>query len=238
VREYQRGDPLNRVHWRATARTRLLHSKVYEPSTIAGGTIVLDFHKGAYHQRGEPYRSELAVTTAASIANALYQMNQQVGLITNGRDTAERIRTEGWDGDYRTRKAARQKAQEVDPNERLQPLVVETRRGPEQLMRILEMLARVELTDGLTFPELILETSSRMPRDATVIAMIGDASPETAMALGNLRRQGFAVTAMLMTMEPKPLEQAYGRLIAEGIEVRHVKDETALAAICQPHVLR
>ena len=37
VRAYQAGDPLNRVHWRATARTGQLHSKVYEPSTVAGG---------------------------------------------------------------------------------------------------------------------------------------------------------------------------------------------------------
>mgnify|MGYP003344083758 CR=1 FL=1 len=28
VRTYQPGDPLNRVHWRATARTGMLHSKI------------------------------------------------------------------------------------------------------------------------------------------------------------------------------------------------------------------
>src|SRR6266851_7317805 len=106
VREYQRGDPLNRVHWRATARTGTLHSKVYEPSTIAGATIVLDFHKAGYIQRGEPFRSELAATTAASLANAVYETGQQIGLITNGRDAADRIKLEGWDEDYRTRQAA------------------------------------------------------------------------------------------------------------------------------------
>ncbi len=31
VRLYEPGDSLNRVHWRATARTGTLHSKVYEP---------------------------------------------------------------------------------------------------------------------------------------------------------------------------------------------------------------
>ena len=36
VRRYEAGDPLNRVHWRATARTGQLHSKVYESSTMAG----------------------------------------------------------------------------------------------------------------------------------------------------------------------------------------------------------
>jgi uncharacterized repeat protein (TIGR01451 family) len=238
VRLYQMGDPLNRVHWRATARTLVLHSKIYEPSTIAGATILLDFHVGAYHARGEPYRSELAVTAAASLANALFQMNHQVGLITNGRDASERIRLEGWDGDYRTRQAAKQKAAEEDPNDRLQPLVVETRRGPEQLQRILETLARVELTDGLAFPELVVETSHRMPRDATVIALLGDVTPETALALGNLRRQGLAVSAILMIFEEKPYEAAYARLAAEGIEVRHVRDEAGISDMCERQTLR
>ena len=46
VRPYEAGDPLNRVHWRATARTGTLHSKVHEPSTLAGATMLLDFHSG------------------------------------------------------------------------------------------------------------------------------------------------------------------------------------------------
>jgi len=53
-----------------------------------------------------------------------------------------------------------------DTSDRLRPVVVETRRGPEQLVRILETLARVELTDGLPLADLIGETASRMPRDA------------------------------------------------------------------------
>ena len=44
VRAYERGDALNRVHWRATARTGTLKSKVYEPSTVAGSTLMMDFH--------------------------------------------------------------------------------------------------------------------------------------------------------------------------------------------------
>ncbi len=89
------------------------------------------------------------MTAAASLANAVFQMGQQVGLVTNARDAADRIRQEGWDFDIRTRGAAKQAASMSDASDRLEPLVVETRRGPEQLMRILEMLARAELTDGL-----------------------------------------------------------------------------------------
>src|SRR5215470_8095564 len=92
VRAYQAGDPLNRVHWSATARTGVLHSKVYDASTIAGATVVLDFHRDSYPARNEPGRSELAVTTAVALANAVSLMGQPIGLITNGRDAADRIR--------------------------------------------------------------------------------------------------------------------------------------------------
>jgi uncharacterized repeat protein (TIGR01451 family) len=238
VRQYEAGDPLNRVHWRATARTGQLHSKIYEPSTIAGLTVVLDLHRAGYPRRGEPHRSELAVTTAASLAHAVYQLGHQVGLVTNGRDAADRIRQEGWAHDYRTRAAALASAARQEESDRLQPLVVETRRGPEQFRRILETLARAELTDGLTLAQLVVETASRLPRDATVAAVLSEASPETALALGNLRRRGFAVVAILVIFGEDAQEEATGRLLAEGVEVRHVRDDASLAAVCRQQVLR
>ncbi len=45
IRRWQPGDPMRSVHWAATARTGMLHSKVYEPSSIAGATLILDFHQ-------------------------------------------------------------------------------------------------------------------------------------------------------------------------------------------------
>jgi uncharacterized protein (DUF58 family) len=238
VRPYQAGDPLNRVHWRATARTGTLHSKVYEPTTIAGATILLDFHAAGYPAQGEPYRSELAVMTAVSLANAVYEMGQQIGLVTNGRDAADRIRQEGYEHDARTRQAARQTGAMNDKSERLQPIIVETRRGVEQLERIRETLARVELTDGMTFAGLVLETASRLPRDATVIAVLAEVSVETAVALGNLRREGFAVTAILMVFDFKDLEKGHGRLLAEGVrDVRHLARPEGLPSLCRQQVL-
>jgi uncharacterized protein (DUF58 family) len=238
VRQYQAGDPLNRVHWRATARTGSLHSKVYDPSTVAGATILLNFYEAAYERRGRMDRAELGVTAAASLANAVYEMGQQVGLVTNGRDAADRIRQEGWDYDIRSRKAARRAAQMLEHSDRLEPVVVETRRGPEQLMRILETLARVELTDGLTFAQLVTETASRLPRDATVLAILPSVSAQTALALGNLRRHGFAVTAVLNLYEVHDFEVAAGQLLAEGIEARHLQTEASLVTLCRDYVLR
>jgi uncharacterized repeat protein (TIGR01451 family) len=238
VRAYERGDPLNRVHWRATARTGMLHSKVYEPSTVAGATILLEFHTAAHEPRHEPHRSELAVTAAASIANAVYLLGQQIGLVTNGRDAADRIRQEGWAHDHRSRAEALAAAAVRDKSERLQPLVVETRRGAEQLVRILETLARVELTDGLTLPQLIEETASRMPRDATVIAILPGSSQESALALGMLRRRGFAVTVILNLFETYDFADAAAPFLAEGMEVRQLQGEQSIVEICRQFALR
>lgn len=232
VRAYEAGDPLARVHWRATARTGQLHCKVYEPSCLAGATLLLDLHRAGYHAQGEPHRSDLAVTAAATLAHAVYQLGQQVGLVSNGRDAAERVRAEGWAHDYRTRRAALRGAAAQDDGERLRPLVVETRRGVETFRRILETLARAELADGLRFPELVTETASRLPRDASVVAILADVPVEAVLALGDLRHRGFAVTAVLVMLTEEERTRAHGRLLGAGVAVRHFHDEASLTALC------
>ena len=233
VREYAAGDPLSRIHWKATARTGTLHSKVFEPSCVAGMSILLDFDRRNYTDRAEPMRSELAVTTVASLANAVYLMGQQIGFYTNARDAADRIREEGWKPEFRTRDAAKASTSMAEESDRLRPVTVETRRGPDQLQRILESLARVELTDGLRFTDLILEVASRLPRDATVVVVLPDVSPEVAIAVGSLKRRGFAVTAVLVMYDDEDhYADCVGRLLAVGVDVRHVENEQMLSALC------
>ena len=244
VRPYERGDPLNRIHWRATARTGALHSKIYEPSCVAGATLLLDFHAASFAVKNAPYRSELAITATASLANAVYQMGEQVGLITNGRDAAERIKYEGWHAEFRTRAMAKARAGTHLSSDRLQPLVVETRRGPAQLERILETLARLEMTDGFTFAQLVTETASRLPRDASVIAILTGMTEATALALGNLKRGGYPVTAILVMFGEaeyfdwaQPPEWA-ALLLAQGIDFRRIDDEPSLSRLCAERILR
>lgn len=233
VRPYERGDALNRIHWKATARTGELHSKTFEPSTIAGATFLLDFHRDRYTERGEPHRSELAITTVASLMNAVYLLGQQIGFFSNGRDAVDRIRQEGFRHDFRSRLAAKKNVGMADRNDRMRPVEVRTQRGVEQFQRILEALARLELTDGLTFPQLVTEVGGHMPRDATVVAVLPECPSETAIALGNLRRNGYAVTAVLtMYDDETAFPLSAGRLMAENIDVRRVDSEQAISALC------
>jgi uncharacterized protein (DUF58 family) len=233
IRQYQPGDALNRIHWRATARTGTLQSKVFDASSIAGGTIVLDFHKQTHDPKHEPYRSELAVIAAAAIAHAIYEMGQQVGLISNARDAVDRIRMEGWDYDLRSRAAARRSAGMRDESDRLAPIHIPTRRGPEQLLEILRLLARAELTDGLDFPALLTETQHRLPRDATVFAILPQVSPATAAALVGLRERGYCVNAILNVYEDQLFSEFAEPLIASGIGVKHLRSEKEVPILCR-----
>ena len=242
VRPYQLGDPLQRVHWRATARTGQLHSRVYEPTTLAGATILLDCHEAGYPARDEPHRSDLAVTVACSIAYAVSTLNQQVGLISNGRDAVERIRTESLDAEATpegesldTRQEARALGESADPSDRLRPVVVDTRRGVEQFGQVREALARLELTDGLPLERLVIECAGRVPRDATLIVVAPAISVEGALALGILRKQGLAISAVLVVPEGDRHDTravSLGRLAAQGVrDVRFVGKELDLSML-------
>jgi ABC-type multidrug transport system ATPase subunit len=125
IRDYQPGDAMNRIHWRATARTGHLQTKTYDPSCVAGAAILLDFHQASLRGNAELFRTELAITAAASLAHAVLQGGQPTGLFTNGRDGLERLRREGWVGDFRTRTAARRNAQSTAQDDRLRPLAIE-----------------------------------------------------------------------------------------------------------------
>ncbi|MFO0805958.1 MAG: DUF58 domain-containing protein [Gemmataceae bacterium] len=236
VRQYQYGDPLNRIHWRATARTGELHSRVFEPTTLAGATLFVDFHADGYHARSEPFRSDLAVTAAASIAYAVSVLNQRLGLVSNGRDAADRIREESLvkrsGSEFETRDELRGKYELADETDRIRPVIVETRRGIDQFQKIREALARLEISDALTFAQLALEMAARVPRDATVIAILPRVPVETAIALGMLRRQGFAITAILIGLDETHKLEAHGRLMAETVrDIRYVNSEAELTGL-------
>ncbi len=248
VRPYEAGDPLSRIHWRATARAGRLHSKIYDASTLAGATILLDYHAAGYPSRGEPHRSDLAAITAASLAHGICQLGQQVGLVTNAGDAAERLSATNYratlkrdssdKADRRLAQIVRAENQKVSEDHR-RPLIVPTGRGAEQFQRIRQVLARAELNDGLTLAHLCIEAAHRLPRDATVMALLPCVPVESALALGTLKRQGYAVSVVLVALPEGDVETAYGRLAAEGIrDVRPLASEEALPALCQAEVTR
>jgi uncharacterized protein (DUF58 family) len=244
IRPYQRGDPLNRIHWRATARTGSLHSRLYETSRVAGAVFLLDVHRDNYPGAVGAAAMELAVTTVASLANAVFLMGEQIGFASNGRDAADRIRVHGWLAEFTTRRDALQRATETPRSERLRPVIVPTLKGADQLRIILETLARLEPTNGLHFDQMVEEVTSRLRRDATVVPVLRKVTPAIAIALGELVRHGFAVTAIVVLFEEfaapdwaQPPEWA-GLLLAQGVDFRVVTTEESISELCAEALVR
>lgn len=244
IRPYQRGDPLNRIHWRATARTGSLHSRLYETSRVAGAVFLLDVHRDNYPGAVGAAAMELAVTTVASLANAVFLMGEQIGFASNGRDAADRIRVHGWLAEFTTRRDAQQRAAETPRNERLRPVIVPTLKGADQLRVILETLARLEPTNGLHFDQMVEEVTARLRRDATVVPVLRKVTPAIAIALGELVRHGFAVTAIVVLFEEfaapdwaQPPEWA-GLLLAQGVDFRVVTTEESISNLCAEALVR
>lgn len=238
IRRWEPGDSLRQVHWSATARTGVLHSKVYEPTTVAGATIILDLHRQSNPAHHEPVRSELAITLAASIAGAMYEMSQPIGLCSNGRDAADRIKTEGWDADFRTRAAAQGSLVMRDSDTRLRPVLIPAGTGPVHQREIQRQLARLELTDALTLGESLIEAESRLSRDTTLIVIVQTADPQTISTLQGMVRRGWSVAIVVNAYDPEDYARVAGPFIAINVPVMQLADEQQLGDVCRQMVMR
>jgi len=244
IRPYQLGDPLNRIHWRATARVGQLQTRTYESSCVTGATFLLDYHADSFPGSTSIGSAELAVVTVASLANAVFLTGQQIGFISNGRDAADRIREEGWRAEFLTRADAQRRAARIPDNTRLRPVIVKTGKGEDCFTTILAALGRLEHTDGVDFAAMVTEAGSKISRDTTVVAVLGIVTPDIAVALGGLARRGWLVTAVIVSfnMETVPdwaKPPAWAEmLLAQGIDFRVVNSEESIINLCAEAIVR
>ncbi|MEZ6134010.1 MAG: DUF58 domain-containing protein [Pirellulaceae bacterium] len=238
IRKYQHGDPLRSIHWRATARTGELQSKQYQPTSVAGATLVVDMHSDSNPDRHEPMRGDLAVTAAASICHTLMQVQQPFGLVSNGRDAADRFAEATAGQEFASMEEASRRVAMQQSSDRLRPVILPADRGPEHFVAIHKTLARLERTDGLRLDELLVEAESRIARDTTVLVIVQEVNETAALALGMLRRRGFSVSAIVNNFDNEAYTSAVGRLLAQHIVVYHLLDERSIPTICKDMVLR
>ena len=230
VREYQRGDPLNLIHWKASARMGDLFTKQTEPSNVLGATLVLDLHQDAYAGDKAEQRMELAITTVASLAYLLQLSGEQLGMITNARDAADAARYEVAGTETLSRQEAESGVAGEEKSDTLRPLEVPTRRSPVQALHIIENLARVLPTDGLDVGALLMAEFRKQPRDATLIPVVPRVTPEFARVLAQMKLSGFSVTVFLID-NYHGYEEASVMLAGDGIDVLHIETERDLHEI-------
>jgi len=203
VRDYQRGDSPRRIHWTATASAGRLLVKQYQPAIARETLICLDMSREHYGQRQRYTATELAVVVAASIANhVITREGLPVGLTT-----------EAWDP------LLEEQARFFLPSR--------SERG--HLMSLLEVLARVQLTTGASFEDLLRHESTKLSWGATLTVITGRESEPLFDTLVYLRRAGFAV-ALILVQPTRPSANLQQRADLLGIPIHRVWKEQELEA--------
>ena len=228
VREYVPGDPYNRIHWKTSARTGVLQSKVFEPSRVIGATIVLDFHQSNYRGPAGKDRGELAVMLAASLANYISEAREQVGLLSNGRDPAEVATWLSHPILGKEREQVVGRARDRAKSSRMAPLIVPTRKTAEQGYLILETLGRVDYTDGFTIDKVLQFSIQHLSRDATILLVTSGVTDDLAVTLSIMKESGFSINVFIVSNEQEYFGAAE-KLAPRSIDVFHIHNRGAIS---------
>jgi uncharacterized protein (DUF58 family) len=201
-RQYQTGDDLRRIDWKATARTGELRSKIYESTTVRRLLVVLDVWTYAKELHGTDMElQEYCISVATSLAIWGLDEGYTVGLLTNGSMiTARETLVAHVDTDAIERRFSDLQAQKLNAA-RLSPAGanVPFSADAEQYEEILTTMAR--LVPQYHAPiEYILEQERHLFIRGTTVLFVGAAntlSEKTIEQLQELTLYGNAIQLVL-----------------------------------------
>ena len=176
IREYRRGDPLNRVAWKESAKAQDLRVRTFDPS--ASVTVMLAVCVETTSRRWEGFIPELlerTVTASASIAAYAFERRHAVGLISNG-SIIESTRS-----------------MRLDPS-----------RSPSQLSQIMEALATIQPVLLRPMARFLEEEARSFPNGSTVVVAAAFMPPELVDSIRSMRRTGHPVLVVYAGDEQPP----------------------------------
>lgn len=210
VRAYQWGDEPRRINWKASARTGMLQSKLYEPGTQHRLLLLLDSRTFLESWMGiDPDLQELTISVAASLAHAWLEEGYPVGLATNGIHASAHL------------------SGEALPHAPATHLRVPIARGAQQQARILEALAQVIAYFSLPMARIIEQERAALSAGTTVVYVgtIATLQEGTIERLLALRRQGMGVQLVLTGEKDRPLPVETAGLLVHRLGGREVWHE-------------
>jgi uncharacterized protein (DUF58 family) len=180
-REYQNGDSLRRIDWKASAVTGRLQTKLFEPSIALETAIFLNLNLTDYNIRTHFDATELAIVVTASVANWVVAQRQSTGLVAHGLDP-------------------------LSANSR--PVPIPSRKGRAHLMRILEVLARIRAVEIEPFPDTLRNHRVQLPWGTTMLVVTGSAEQALFDELLQSRRTGLNPVLLLCGEHPNHRQAA------------------------------
>lgn len=176
LRDYQMGDPLKIVDWKATARMQQLQVRTFEPSSAMTLMLVVAVDTTAHYWEGySPVHLERVITAAASVASYGNEQQYSVGLFSNGTPVlADR------------------------------PMRISPSRSPEQLSLILESLATLRPIAMGPMDAQLGDNWRKFPLGATMVVVSGYISEEMAQVLHRARAGGYRVVVLYVADDECP----------------------------------
>jgi len=184
IREYNTGDPLNRIHWLSTARRGRLMVKEFELDPLADVWIFLDgasnvqaslpqiptdyYIKDFWSHAGKvslpPSTEEYAISIAASVVRDYLQRGRAVGLACAGQHL----------------------------------MLISPDRGGRQLGKILEALALTQMKGDLPLHALIETQVKHMVRGSTVVLITPSIFSKVTLVVDFLLQRGLKPIVVLL----------------------------------------
>jgi uncharacterized protein (DUF58 family) len=197
LRDYEPGDSLRRIDWKATARRGRLQSRVYEPSATQLLVVALNVDTTEHSWEGYvPPVLEASIAAAGSIAQWAHQSGYAVGLLANGSLPESSAR-----------------------------LVIPPARSPDQLLRILEALGGIEPMTMVSLSDLVEREGPRLPVGAT-FAVVTSLMPE-ALAAALQRRRARGQEVVVISMVEADWPDLLGAIPVRHIAVETMVEEGA-----------
>jgi uncharacterized protein (DUF58 family) len=177
ARDYQPGDSVRHLHWKATAHRSALQTKIFDPSAAPHWMICLNTQTLEHLYEGVVTDFlETAIVVAASLAYAGLDARRSVGLVANSN-----IReSKDW-------------------------VQLAVSRHMLQATHILEALAQLNSTPLMTFDQLLRLERPRLPYGASIFAITSLLSENILNALLDLRSKGHPVALILVGRQPDRL---------------------------------
>jgi len=161
-REYRFGDPLRRVHWKATARTGELQVRVNDPSTTAQLMIVLNMNTYQHVWQGiELDRMEACIDVTASLAIWALEKDFAVGVRSNGIVAG------------------------LENTPRVAPSA-----HPRQVTTLLEQLARLAFSGRFSAEYVLQDEVQRLPAGGSILFVTSIITPSLVQILTSRTLKG------------------------------------------------
>lgn len=173
LREYRPGDPLNRVHWKASAASGRLQVRLLDPSSNPGLAVFLNTWSYDQPWMGTDTLSfEAGCVIAASVVSWAAEQGIPVGLFANGM------------------------VHEWGLNLRIEPT-----READLLSHTLEGLARLQPISREPLADLIVDETSRLSYGTSVVVITRYLPDDLAGTVVDIHRSGRPVTLIFTGAE-------------------------------------